>query len=249
MFKKLIQKIRDIADGRKTFDPSLFGDPIAMQTDWTPANSGGANFRTHKLVNVNSRRLEFRATIGAKLFFLSVLLFGMIFLLIGVGILLGFVYQFLSGGLSFDIETEIIPLLFGGLIFSLFGLIFSFFGGYLLYDGITPIVFDKQKGFFWKGRKSPDEVFDKKILPYFAKLEDIHALQLISKHCSKNDGSYYSYELNLVLENGKRINVVDHGNKNKLRKEANNLSAFLAKPVWDAIDMIMDLSNLTTSEF
>jgi len=91
-------------------------------------------------------------------------------------------------------------------------------------------------------------VFDKKTLPYFAKLEDIHALQLISEYCGGNDGSYYSYELNLVLENGKRINVVDHGNKNKLRKEANNLSAFLAKPVWDAIDMIMDLSNLTTKD-
>jgi len=127
MFKKLIQKIRDIADGRKTFDPSLFGDPIAMQTDWTPANSGGANFRTHKLVNVNSRRLEFRATIGAKLFFLIFLLFGVGILLLGVGMLFDFVYKFLSGVLSFDIDTKFILSLFGVLIFLLVGLIFSFF--------------------------------------------------------------------------------------------------------------------------
>jgi hypothetical protein len=49
-----------------------------------------------------------------------------------------------------------------------------------------------------------------------------------------NKNSYYSYELNLVLDDGSRINVVDHGNLDRLRSDAQTLSRFLDKPVWDA---------------
>jgi hypothetical protein len=41
--------------------------------------------------------------------------------------------------------------------------------------------------------------------------------------------------LNLVLEDGNRINVVAHGNECKLRVDTGTLFAFLGKPVWDAI--------------
>ncbi len=104
MFKKLIQKLQSLAGNRGTFDPSHLDDPIAVQTGWTPARGGGANFRTCKLVEVNSCRLEFRASIGAKLFYL-------IFLLAGIGVLIGFSASNLSSqGFSFDMDT-IIPLL------------------------------------------------------------------------------------------------------------------------------------------
>ncbi len=104
----------------------------------------------------------------------------------------------------------------------------------MFYFGTSPIVFDKYKSSFWKGRKSPDEVSERKEIKYFTELANIHALQIISEYCSGNKSSYYSYELNLVLKNGSRINVVDHGNLTKLREDAQTLSAFLGKPVWDA---------------
>jgi hypothetical protein len=219
MFNKLLQKLRSLSSKRNInrFDPSRFGDPIAMQADWTPAHCGGANFRTHKLVHVNSNRLEFRASIAAKAFFLS-------FIIIGGGV--GLSSANLSfAELSFDIDA-IMPLLFG--------FIFLAAGSCMLYFVNSPIVFDKQLGFFWKGRAVPDKVSDRKSIKHFSELEKIHALQIISKYCSDSDSSYFSYELNIVLENGKRINVVDHGNQNKLREDARILSAFLEKPVWDA---------------
>jgi hypothetical protein len=117
----------------------------------------------------------------------------------------------------------------------LIGLVFVFAGGTLYYIGTAPIVFDKYKGYFWKGRKVPDEVSDKSELKYFAELQNIHALQLLSEYCSGSENSCTSYELNLVLKNGSRINVVDHGNPIKLREDAQKLSGFLGKPVWDAI--------------
>ena len=67
-----------------------------------------------------------------------------------------------------------------------------------------------------------------------APLSSIHALQLLSEFVSGSKSSYHSYELNLVLNDGSRINVVDHGNLDRLRSDANTLSRFLDKPIWDA---------------
>ena len=61
MFKRLVQKLQGLRTEPVGYDPSLLDDPVAMQTDWTPAKGDGASFRTHKLVEVNSFRLEFRA--------------------------------------------------------------------------------------------------------------------------------------------------------------------------------------------
>lgn len=220
MFKKILQKLSSLADDRNKFDPSSLGDPVATQTDWTPAKRGGASFRTHKLIKVSPDRIEFRASIGAKVFY-------MIFLVVGIGVVIGVsALQLSKGTFSFSMDT-VFPLLIG--------LVFAVIGGYMLYFGTVPIVFDKRKGYFWKGRKGPDQVFSKNSLKYFAELEDVHALQLISEYCRGDKSSYYSYELNLVLKDGKRINVVDHGNQNKLRADASTLSDLLERPVWDAI--------------
>ena len=43
-------------------------DPVARKTDWTPAASGGANFRAHRLEQVSPLRLEFRPSGMTKLF-------------------------------------------------------------------------------------------------------------------------------------------------------------------------------------
>lgn len=209
-----------VADRLNVFDPSALNDPVAMQTGWTPAKGGGASFRTHKLVTINPNRLAFRPSVGAVLFYL-------IFLFAGLGILIGFSAQKISsGGLACDVDT-ILPIAVGA--------IFAAVGGCLLYFGTRPVVFDRRNGFFWKGRTAPDEVMNRRALKHFAELKEVHALQLISEYCSGNKSSYYSYELNLVLKDGRRINVVDHGSRNKIREDAKTLSEFLKKPVWDTI--------------
>lgn len=220
MYKKIMQKLLRMTGEQNVFDPSQLGDPIALQTGWTPAKRGGTNFRTHKLVEVNSYRIEFRASIGAKLFYL-------IFLLAGIGIIMVFTFKTLSAGVfSFNVDT-IMPLLIG--------LVFMVAGGCMLYFGTVPIVFDKTKGTFQKGRRTQNITSDRNAHKNYTQLDNIHALQLISEYIRSNKNSYYSYELNLVLENGKRINVIDHGNEHRIREDAGTLSTFLNKPVWDAI--------------
>ena len=104
----------------------------------------------------------------------------------------------------------------------------------MLYFGTAPIVFDKLSAHFWKGRKSPQDVGDVRSLKHAAEFSQIHALQILAEYVRGNKSSYYSYELNLVLKDGARINVVDHGSQNRLREDAKTLSVFLGKPVWDA---------------
>ena len=219
MIEKLTRELQALADGRVKVDPARFGDPIALQTGWTPARNDAAF--GDKLVKVSADRWEFRASLGATLS-------ASVFLLAGLGALGGFTaYKLSHGGLSADKNTGM-PILIG--------LVFSLAGGFLLYNGTAPVVFDKRRGFFWKGRVAPDEAGAKQAVKYFAKLEDVHALQLITEVCrGPKTGTRYRYEVNLVLRDGKRVNVFVRGKKDTLRDEAKALSEFLGKPVWDAI--------------
>ena len=218
MFEKLKQKLRMLTAVPVPFDPARFGDPLALQTGWTPAKGGGASFRTHKLAAVGPNRIEFRAAVGAILFYL-------VFFLLGLGVFVGISVSWFSGAaVSFDLGI-LVPLLIS--------LIFIVLGAYLFYTGTAPIVFEKGRGAFWKGRKGPDEVIDSRNTGNFVRLDHVHAVQLIAEYISGKN-SYYSYELNLVLEDGKRITVIDHGNLDRIREDARTLAMFLGKPLWDA---------------
>jgi hypothetical protein len=219
MFKKLAQKLEQMVVERMPVSPASFNDPVAQTTEWTPARRGGSSLKTHRLVEVHSGRMEFRATAGAMLLYA-------IFLLVGLGVSVAFlVAQTKEGSFVFD-AALIVPVCVG--------MIFTGIGGGLLYFGTAPIVFDRGKGLFWRGRKSPDHVMDKRTLKHYCELKDIRAIQLISEYCRSNKSHYYSYELNLVLEDASRINVIDHGNVEKIRADAAKLGTFLGKPVWDA---------------
>lgn len=221
MLNSLLQKLQELAGRRgATFDPAVLNDPVALQTAWSPAKGGGASFRTHRLVTVDHSRLEFKASAGAVVFYL-------IFLLIGLGMMLGFPVARLSEGGPWGLTMDI-------LMPMLMGLLFALVGGAMLYFGTAPIVFDTRQGCFWKGRQSPELVFDKSRLKNFTRLEEVHALQIISEYCSGKN-SFYSYELNLVLKDGNRINIVDHGNLASLREDGGTLARFLGRPLWDGL--------------
>lgn len=130
--------------------PSVFNDPVAEKIEWTPLQRGGANFQTHKLVIVQRDRMEFRASLG-------MVLFALLFVLVGVGMIIFafFPHLFLLVGagvslVAFFAQEWPAP-------FVLFGLVFLGAGSAVLYFSTNPVIFDKRKGFFWKGRKTPYE--------------------------------------------------------------------------------------------
>jgi len=122
----------------------------------------------------------------------------------------------------------ILPILFG----SVFALI-----GYFIYKTAgSPRVFDKQSGFYWKGRDEPNQMINPEYQK-FTKLNEIYAVQLVSELVRGNKSSYTSYELNLVLKDRSRVNVIDHGNISSIREDAAILSGFLNVPFWDATEV------------
>ena len=80
---------------------------------------------------------------------------------------------------------------------------------------------------------------EKEALKDYIDLADVYAIQLIKEYVTtygtEHSRSYYSYELNLVLKDGERMNVVDHGDLQRIRADAIRLGGFLGSlPVWDA---------------
>jgi hypothetical protein len=218
MVLKLIDKLKGIRT-TQVLNVDRFNDSVANKTSWGPLKKGGASFGTHKLVEASTRRLEFRPAVFAIVFYT-------IFALVGLG-MLGFVfYQEYQSGFAF--ESDFVFLSIGGLIFSSVGFVLG-------YHGTKPIVFDREYGFYWKGRKKPNRDIEYSHPELFTPLNNIHALQILSEYIKGNKSSYYSYELNLVFRDGRRTNVIDHGNIDKIREDARKVSQFINRPVWDGI--------------
>lgn len=66
----------------------------------------------------------------------------------------------------------------------------------------------------------------------------IHAVQIIKEHVRGNKSSYWSYELNLVLKDGVRLNVVDHGDLTRIRGDAQRISMLIGCKLWDATSVV-----------
>ena len=113
-------------------------------------------------------------------------------------------------------------------------LIFASAGGFMWYIMGKPRVFDKLTGMYWLGHKEPDYVYKvaNEVQNNQARLSDIHAIQLIREYVRSDKNSYYSYELNLILKSGERLNVIDHGKKSEIISDADKLSKYLGVPVW-----------------
>jgi hypothetical protein len=227
MFEKLTEqignKIEDIGNTiqeaiqnrSQSFSTTQFDDPIADKTDWGPCRSGGTNFRTHKLVPEMRGIMRFKATLGA-------LMFGFVFMAAGLGSGVVMIGETLSGSNPPPIFIAIIvPIVFGGA------------GFYLLRSFMTPIVFSINKGYFWKGYMKEHEDPEHKGLKTYCRILDIHALQVISEYCKSDKSPYRSYEINIVKKDGSRLNVVDYGNRHKIREDAQKLATYLRVPLWD----------------
>jgi len=216
MFEKLKAKLKELqAQAEKQFDSSQFNDPVALKTKWLPLKPGGANFKTNALVKVSSSVYCYQPSTGGKLFIGLFAGIGIIVIIVGLNMLI-------NGGVS----AGFFPILFG-----------SIFAGVAFFTYRTiamPKVFDSSLGFFWIGHKQPgfsgDQKTDKNKLIYF---NEIHALQILSERIRSKNGSYYSYEINLVMKDASRYNLVDHGNYAQIRVDAELLAEMMAIPIWD----------------
>lgn len=97
-----------------------------------------------------------------------------------------------------------------------------------------PRIFDKQQGLYYATYQFKLHKSRRQQTKDYLSLKSIVAIQIIGEYVQSDDGSYKSFELNLVLDDASRRNVVDHGNLKSIIKDAEMLSAFLNIPIWHA---------------
>ena len=223
MSNKLLDALQSLFKIRNAvpFDPSSLQDPLALKTRWDALCHGGCNFKTHSLVQISPGRMEFKPTLSACFFYF-------IFILVGAGLLSIFpLLHFFNHEIPASERTPLYVAMGIGTVFLSIGL-------FMAYSGTKPIVFDQMRMLFWQGRPKDGGMIRKESFNKACELSSIHALQLIAEYCRGNKSSYYSYELNLILNDGSRMNVVDHGSLRALKADAARLGNFLNVPVWDA---------------
>lgn len=216
-FSKFIAKLTN-SSKTAPFNAGVFNNDLAIKTSWQPLVSGGSNFKAKTLKQISPSELRFVASTFGKIFV-------GVFMTLPLFFLGGAVFVFFQEGF----DSTIIP-------FTLIPLVFFGVGLFLLKTMNRVVVFDKNTGDFYKGKKkrdlSPNTAEDKNSF----KLETIQALQIIPEYIRGNKSSYYSYEINIIFQDGSRYNVVDHGHQPSIEQDGITLSNFLGVPLWNKID-------------
>tara|TARA_Y100000589_G_scaffold286795_1_gene287135 strand:- start:274 stop:849 length:576 start_codon:yes stop_codon:yes gene_type:complete len=187
-----------------------------MKDDWYQNNvsksnlrGGGTNFKTRKFVKKKTTKVIFQRTFPT---ILMPLIFMSSFFL-----------------WAFTIGRE--PYLFTRII-SLFPVIgLTSFGVFLYIKTNKLIVFDKKIGYYYKSIKKPN--FRKKQKKNCTKLSNISGIQVLREYVVRQKSTNYSsFEINLVLKDGNRLNVIDHGDEYNVIQDAKKLANFLNLPIW-----------------
>lgn len=111
--------------------------------------------------------------------------------------------------------------------------LYFFLGVYKFIKYNAAVVFDKNIRYFYKGTSKKNGGIINENDEKYISFSKIHALQIVQKIAGTRKSSYYSYELNLVLKDATRINVVDHGNLKVIQSDAKMIGDFLNVSVWD----------------
>lgn len=203
-------------EGEPRPDPARGVEPVSSSAGCEPLHRGGSGFRTHQLVEVHPNRLEFVATTTRRWFHRAPL---------AAGLLAGFLAAFASSDL-WDVLGQ-----------GAISVAFLAVGFWFHRNARQPIVFDRHAGAFWMGKRPGPDPGSRTGREKFAPLSDIQSLQLLEKlvrsgGSDQGDATFRSIELNLVLADGRRICVQDHGEISALRRDGETLAAFLGKPLW-----------------
>ena len=219
MLEKLQEKFEQAAKQAEVYNRKLdetFKDPLARQTSWKPVERGGSSGRSRTLKQINPTRLEFKAAP------LTLVLAG---LAIAVGILVALTGFIGAGSADWNRVVISIPLTAAGLFFW--------------FQLTRPAILDKQTGFYWVGRNAPASPSAAREQANATMLSDVGAVQVIAEDVRTERGrTFRSFEINLVLYDGSRLNLVDHAKLSVIKADAQRVAEFLQVPLWDASELI-----------
>ena len=217
--KPAISNVDDLLNGSTISEYLQTSDRVVKLTSWKPLSSSGQDFKSHRMVQVDDDHVEFRISLQSMMLSLSIFTMGVVVMVMSI-----FSKQMGMSGSGNPILMFLIGLLFAGL------------GLYLFTKAREKICISRAYPAIYKGDIDPSNAINPQTIDYFHPLERLHAIQLLQKYVeSDSDGKssfYFSYELNLVLSDGRRIKVLDHGNIKAIIKQSNDLALFLNVPLW-----------------
>jgi hypothetical protein len=171
--------------------------------DWTPLRSGGALFRTHHAVQ-DEQRFELVPSSGARGLIVGVAL-------LGAAMLVG-------GFVGYRVRADMGLLVVGAAMFVVCEVLAILLRRLLEHSHL----FDRASGRYRWTRRPAGEL----------SLVDVRGLQVLRKRVNGPESDYDCDELNLVLLDGRRVNVLDHGEPESLRRDAEALARWLSVPLW-----------------
>ena len=206
-------------------DPRYFDDPVAMRTGWAPMSPGGFRRTLHRLREIAPQVLSFQPTAYRHyqtfVYLGSLLAFGNVL-----------IASLLRNELNINRHEhwwviQLLAQILVGCCVTLFLLNRS-----IVIDGNTAEVRLGLPRLGWLNRLPWLQGLVCRSVPF----AEVHSIQLLDEEVRRTSESmFWSYELNLVLSNGKRINLIDHGNQREIRWDAGDLSRMIDVPIWDFI--------------
>ena len=205
--------------GQRPAPSNLAGvDAVIAQVSWRPLKGSNSDSRSHRFTLASADCARFKVSL------VRTALQGLALALVGL-----FVVGFTSLAISkhewsmLFVPLFLLPVVGGGL--------------YVMYAERAPIVFDLRSGFYIDSRDGARALREGRTDVGLVPLARVVAVQIVPRSCiqrsNKYTTRYWSYELNLVLDDGARVNVVDHANRRKVRQDAGKLAAFLGTAFLD----------------
>lgn len=178
---------------------------------WEPIAEASASFCTQRLIKDTKEVISVQPTFKQVLFHLRLIFFGLFSVLVAL-ILFVLIEPFIS----------ILPFVLAG--------IFFWFG----FKGFKP----RKKTTFYCNRAefvTENEHYSISVTP-FEQIYGLQLMQVVNKSTIQNgedaSGRYESYELNIILKDTNRINILSHGDKNAIIRDTRALASCLSVPLW-----------------
>lgn len=226
MINKLLSFLKNIGEKhRQSFDERIesFNDQLAKEIDWGSVSGVNTGYLNRKLLRTSNGSIFFVPSILAVLFPLAFILMGS-FLIWTFSIFKPSIQSMLFYPAStFQHYVHFFPKIVesGKIWGQLMGLVFFVIGLVHFYFSVRPITFSRVDNTysksFWRKKKIP--------------FHEIHAIQIVSD--AGDIDSPVVYEINLVLQNKKRLFVFGHPRKRAVREDAAQLARLLSVAVWD----------------
>ncbi len=195
-------------------------DPVAQKIEWTPLKKWWVPYRNYILQEKDLWKLIFEPSFIKKIAPMMLIILWLIY----------FPYNDIY--FSFIINKNINILIEkGNYITILLSVFLILIWLYKLYN-LKLLVFDKQLGYYYKKNIKDFWFMNHMNDENSVFLKNVYAIQIIDEFIN-NKNPFYSYELNLVMKDYTRINVIDHGDLINLKKDAKQLSEYLHVPLWD----------------